>query len=54
LSHTPSPSIEKVMGHIPTKGWSRTEKCTILITSLIKEVKAVILEINQHRMILHS
>jgi len=42
------------MGQIPNNGWSWTEKCTILNLGLIKEVKAIILEINQHGMIYHT
>ena len=41
------------MGWIPSTGYSRTGKATILIMDLIKEVKDVILGINQYRMILH-
>jgi len=42
------------MGEIPSKGLSKTGKCTVLNMGLIEGVKVVIFEINQHGMILHT
>ena len=42
------------MGEIPSKVRSRPGKYMVLNMGLIEEVIAVILDINQHEMILHT